>query len=186
MKRCQGRTGVDEVVWSDAATLASSFGSIRVATETTKPITTESTNETVKTFAAGMPADPDETLANARAYYHYTRGCGCTGHPAFPAPLWGSARSLLGVAPRPFLGVRIHAQLGRIAPREAWWSESDVIPNYLSSSLRTQGPITPGVDCCTRSRLIAETRVRAVWVPASAGTTKSLANLAAVQTEPTR
>jgi len=25
---------------------------------------------------------------NARAYYHYTRGCGCNGHPAFPTALW--------------------------------------------------------------------------------------------------
>ncbi len=25
-------------------------------------------------------------VTNARAYYHTTRGCGCNGHPAFPAP----------------------------------------------------------------------------------------------------
>ncbi len=25
-------------------------------------------------------------VTNARVYYHYTRGCGCIGHPAFPAP----------------------------------------------------------------------------------------------------
>jgi hypothetical protein len=25
-------------------------------------------------------------VTNARAYYHYTRGCGRIGRPAFPAP----------------------------------------------------------------------------------------------------
>src|ERR1700678_4337030 len=31
-----------------------------------------------------IPAVP--VVTNARAYYHYTRGYGCGGHPAFPAP----------------------------------------------------------------------------------------------------
>jgi hypothetical protein len=31
-----------------------------------------------------IPAEP--VVTNARAYYQYTRGCGCGGHPAFPAP----------------------------------------------------------------------------------------------------
>src|ERR1700730_14405550 len=34
---------------------------------------------------------------------HCTRGCGCTGHPAFPTPS---------------VGRKIHAPLGHIAPRE--------------------------------------------------------------------
>src|ERR1700679_1391317 len=134
-----------------------------------------------------MPGNPGAlVVTNARAYYHYTRGCGCNGHPAFPAPLWGSARSLLGVAPRPFGRKNSCTTRAHRAARSGGVLRVDVIPNYLSASLRTQGPITPGVDCCTRSRLIAETRVRAVWVPASAGTTKSLANLVALRTEPTR
>jgi hypothetical protein len=37
-----------------------------------------------------MPDDPGATVVtNARAYYHYTRGCGCNGHPAFPTPSLG-------------------------------------------------------------------------------------------------
>src|ERR1700677_785294 len=49
-----------------------------------------------------MPGDPGElVVTNACAYYLRARGYGCNGHPAFPAPPWGSARSLLRVAPRP-------------------------------------------------------------------------------------
>jgi hypothetical protein len=34
-----------------------------------------------------MPGDSGVTVVtNARAYYHYTRGCGRIGRPAFPAP----------------------------------------------------------------------------------------------------
>src|ERR1700720_461178 len=36
-----------------------------------------------------------------------TRGCGCSGHPAFPAP-------------SVFLGERFLQNLGRLAPRECW------------------------------------------------------------------
>jgi hypothetical protein len=37
-----------------------------------------------------MPGDPGATVVtNARAYYNYTRGCGCNGHPAFPTPSLG-------------------------------------------------------------------------------------------------
>ena len=39
---------------------------------------------------AGMPGDPGATVVtNACVYYSYTRGCGCNGHPAFPAPPLG-------------------------------------------------------------------------------------------------
>ena len=59
----------------------------------------------LKPLRAGMPGDPGATVVtNARAYYQYTRGCGCNGHPAFPTP---------SVSGRSF-----PAQLGRIAPRE--------------------------------------------------------------------
>ena len=33
-------------------------------------------------------------VTNARAYYHYTRGCGRIERPAFPAPLLGQRRAL--------------------------------------------------------------------------------------------
>src|ERR1700721_3530173 len=37
-----------------------------------------------------MPGDPGApVVTNARVYYHYTRGCGCNGHPAFPTPSKG-------------------------------------------------------------------------------------------------
>jgi hypothetical protein len=47
-------------------------------------------NKLLKPSRAGMPGDPGATVVtNARATYHYTRGCGCNGHPAFPAPPLG-------------------------------------------------------------------------------------------------
>jgi hypothetical protein len=55
---------------------------------TTKPVTGESTKETVKTIARGMPDVSGVTVVtNACAFYHYTRGCGRAERPAFPAPL---------------------------------------------------------------------------------------------------
>src|SRR5258708_38953240 len=54
-------------------------------------------NKPLKPLRAGMPGDPGElVVTNARAYYHYTRGCGCIGHPAFPTPS---------------VGRKVHAQL---------------------------------------------------------------------------
>jgi hypothetical protein len=45
---------------------------------------------TVKTIARGMPGVFGVTVVtNACAFYHYTRGCGRIGRPAFPAPLLG-------------------------------------------------------------------------------------------------
>ncbi len=66
-------------------------------TVTNKPVTGESTKETVKTIARGMPDVSGVTVVtNACVYYHYTRGCGRAERPAFPAPL-------LRVALRPLL-----------------------------------------------------------------------------------
>jgi hypothetical protein len=51
----------------------------------------------LKPFACGNAGCSGATVVtNARAYYHTTRGCGCNGHPAFPAPSWGSATPLVG------------------------------------------------------------------------------------------
>jgi hypothetical protein len=56
-------------------------------TVTKSPITGEITEETVKTIARGMPGVSGVTVVtNARVYYHYTRGCGRTKRPVFPAP----------------------------------------------------------------------------------------------------
>jgi hypothetical protein len=58
-----------------------------------------------KTIARGMPGVSGVTVVtNARVYYHYTRGCGRIGRPAFPAPSVEGETS----------GIK----LGRIAPRE--------------------------------------------------------------------
>src|SRR6185312_7224428 len=49
----------------------------------------------LKPLRAGMPGDPGATVVtNACAFYHCARGCGCNGHPAFPAPRLGSAHAL--------------------------------------------------------------------------------------------
>jgi hypothetical protein len=62
-------------------------------------------NKLLKPSRAGMPGDPGATVVtNACVLLPYTRGCGCNGHPAFPTP---------------FVGRRIHAQLGRTARRES-------------------------------------------------------------------
>jgi hypothetical protein len=52
-----------------------------------KPVTGESTKETVKTIARGMPDVSGVTVVtNACAYYQCARGCGRAERPAFPAP----------------------------------------------------------------------------------------------------
>src|SRR5229473_5103796 len=58
----------------------------------------------LKPLRAGMPGDPGATVVKTRVLSTLrTRGCGCSGHPAFPTPSTGR---------------EIHAQLGRIAPRD--------------------------------------------------------------------
>src|SRR6266849_10285677 len=41
-----------------------------------------------KTIARGMPVDPSEPVVTTLVCFvlFRTRGCGCSGHPAFPAP----------------------------------------------------------------------------------------------------
>ena len=72
----------------DASTLAfKSRKGICKATVTKSPITGESAEETVNTIACGNAGFSGATVVtNARVYYHYTRGCGCIEHPAFPTP----------------------------------------------------------------------------------------------------
>src|SRR5882672_832458 len=41
----------------------------------------------LKPLRAGMPGDPGATVVTTRVlHYLCTRGCGCSGHPAFPTP----------------------------------------------------------------------------------------------------
>ena len=79
-----------------------------------------------KTIARGMPDVSGVTVVtNARAYYQYTRGCGRTRRPAFPAP---SVRR-----------DKVYAHDSGAARRE---KESACVPT--SSSLRKHGPIRRG------------------------------------------
>src|SRR6266700_1392570 len=52
-------------------------------------VTGESAKEPVKTIAQGRPDVSGASAVNTRVHTYYpqrTRGCGCIGHPAFPAP----------------------------------------------------------------------------------------------------
>ena len=73
----------DESCGPDASTLASSFTVNRKATVTTKPITGEFTEETVKTIAWGMPGTPVlPVVTNSYAFLLCMReAAGVTGIP---------------------------------------------------------------------------------------------------------
>jgi hypothetical protein len=91
----------------DASTLAPSLAdNFRKATEARKPDLRGERGISRKPLRAGMPGDSGELVVNTRVHFLHpmrTRGCGCTGHPAFPTP------SLGGI---------FFALLGRNAPRE--------------------------------------------------------------------
>ena len=56
-------------------------------TVTRTPIAGESTKETVKTIAQGMPGDAGVTAVTMLAcFLFYMRGCGRSARPVFPAP----------------------------------------------------------------------------------------------------
>jgi hypothetical protein len=46
----------------------------------------ESTKETVKTIARGKPGDSGVLVVTTVCLLPMHTGCGCSGHPAFPAP----------------------------------------------------------------------------------------------------
>ena len=61
-----------------------------------KPVIEESPKEPVKTIAQGRPDRSGEpVVTNSYAFYFCIRGCGCIGHPAFPAPSDQEERVLL-------------------------------------------------------------------------------------------
>jgi len=80
-----------KVVWSwrlDAG--ARSVEATSQATETRKPISGESTKQPLTPSRAGMPGFPVDSWWLTRVLSTFcTRGCGCIGCPAFPAPLSG-------------------------------------------------------------------------------------------------
>jgi hypothetical protein len=75
------------------------------------PITGESSKETVKTIARGMPGVSGVTVVTNSRVFFYTRGCGRTSRPAFPAPsiFWGET----ALTPRALCvaGSRRHVEL---------------------------------------------------------------------------
>ena len=65
----------------------------------TSPVTRESAEETVKTIAQGNAGCPGEPVVTTVCFLPLHTDCGCSGHPAFPAPsLEGRLRPLLRVA----------------------------------------------------------------------------------------
>src|SRR5882757_3816359 len=75
----------------DAAVLASSLREEAQATVAKEPITGESTKETVKTIARGMPGDPGVTVVtNARVLYPTRAAAGALGarHSLRPLISW--------------------------------------------------------------------------------------------------
>jgi hypothetical protein len=86
----------------------------------------------LKPSRAGMPGDPGATVVtNACAFYHCARGCGCKGHPAFPTP---------------FVGRKVHAQLGRIAPRECGGIDGMRVTSFRGDAKhRTRNLEIPGL-----------------------------------------
>jgi hypothetical protein len=68
-------------------------------------VTGESTKDTVKTIAQGMPVDAVYLWLLTPVLFYCTGGYGCNAHPAFPAP------SILSRAVR-------FQQLGHFVPRD--------------------------------------------------------------------
>ena len=71
------------------------------------PVTGEITKETVKTIACGNAGRFRCTRCYSCAFYYTkcTRGCGCSGHPAFPTPSLGERFSNTSGASRRENGV---------------------------------------------------------------------------------
>jgi hypothetical protein len=94
---------------SDAPTLAFKLVMMLRITRVTvaiKPGHREERGVSRKTIAQGRPDDPTSPVATTLVcFLPCTRGRGCGGHPAFPAPLFAQR-------------LEVHASLGRHAPRE--------------------------------------------------------------------
>jgi hypothetical protein len=87
-------------------------------------------NKPLKPLRVGTPGDSGCTCGDyARVVYFFpTRGCGCGGHPAFPTPS--------------LFGRMVHAQLGRIAPRDR--GVVSEIGCFKIESLAESSPRKPG------------------------------------------
>jgi hypothetical protein len=112
-------------------------------------------NKLLKPSRAGMPGDPGATVVtNARVYYTPRAAAGATGTRHSPLPPWGS--------PTPFAGRIVHAQLGRIAPRDHGFIFE------LSASLRAQRSnpllLLYGLMDCFASLAMTISRRLAPWL----------------------
>jgi hypothetical protein len=98
----------------DAPTLASSWRKqFPPAMVANKPGHQGEREVSRKTIACGNAGCPGATVVtNARATYSTRAAAGATGTRHSPLPSWGSARSPLGVAPRPLLGERFRNNSG--------------------------------------------------------------------------
>jgi hypothetical protein len=120
----------------DASTLASSLRR-QTAGDGDKQARSprRSRRKPLKPLRAGMPGQSGEpTVTTSCAYYPFrTRDCGCIEHPAFPTP---------------FIGRKMHAQLGRIRAARMRDRILIVIANSKSTLSRHSGAmrsIEPGI-----------------------------------------
>jgi hypothetical protein len=125
----------------DAPTLASSRAEVSARRWwQTSPVTRESAEKTVKTIACGNAGCPGVlVVTNACAFYLCARGCGCSGHPAFPTP---------------FVGRIDCAQLGRFASRGC--------ERVSEISLRV-GIANGSRECAPDNRLRVPTNITKRW-----------------------
>src|ERR1700686_2467738 len=105
----------------------------------------ESTKETVKTIACGNAGCSGGPVVTTLVCYlhHCTRGCGCSGHPAFPTPS---------------VGRKVHARLGRIASRDRGAVFGfDVIARSKATKQSTLSCLRSGLlrGACHRARIRA-------------------------------
>src|SRR6185312_13444462 len=99
----------------------------------------------LKPSRAGMPGDPGATVVtNACVLLLTTRGCGCNGHPAFPAPFVSGRTN--------------YAKLGRIVPREG---EGMFDAGCLMKSIL----VIPG--CAILAQARNPYSLQGLWIPGS-------------------
>src|SRR5271156_6866366 len=119
----------------DAPTLASrSRGWPRETTGAKEPGPRGERAVSRNTIAWGMPDVSGASAVNTRVHTpttKRTRGCGCIGHPAFPAP--SDTR-----------GWHRFAKLGRIVPRECGGVSFQLFENRIGNGARTLYPRRPG------------------------------------------
>jgi hypothetical protein len=120
---------------SDAPMLASSFAVNARRRWQQSPVTGKSAKETVKTIARGMPGETGVTVVTMLVCFFI-----------FACEAAGASSARHSLRPHLVLGRKIHASLGRFAPRERNWLFETWIEN-------------PPLSCRT-SRRVARTRAR--------------------------